>query len=701
VSFVPTDRIKSLCNAGVSLILDQYKRIPRVQPPALSRDRLAQDSPFVTLTNNARRERLKHIVIEAVAPIVDGGRYPVKRIVGEYCAVEADIFGDSPASLAAVVKWRRERDMHFSEAPMTAVGNDRWQGRFPLLENTRYVFTIEAWTRRFDTWSTYFQKKVAAILNVASDLEEGLALLDTLRRQATNSDRILINTYIARISAAVNPEEVVHILSGVELRAVAGRNESRNDAVRYHSILAVTADRPRARYGAWYEIFPRSFSTQPGKHGTFRDAESSLHDIKKMGFNVVYLTPVHPIGITFRKGQNNSLVASTESPGSPWAIGASTGGHTAIEPRLGTIDDFDHFVSVARHLGLEVALDLAIQCSPDHPWVTEHPEWFRHRPDGTIKYAENPPKQYQDIYPLDFDSPDQKRLVQELFRVVLFWIEHGVNIFRVDNPHTKPAAFWEWLIGEVQRQYPEVLFLAEAFTRPKLMRVLAKAGFTQSYTYFTWRNTKAELTEYLTELTQTEMVDYFRPNFFPNTPDILPPILQTGGPPAFKTRLVLAATLSPSYGIYSGYELFENEAIPGTEEYAHSEKYELKTRDWSSSNSFREFISRLNAIRDGNPALQQFANLRFLETDNDHIIFYFKWTEAPTNQILIAVNLDPHNPHHCTAYVPPDALGLNPGQTYEVTDLIAGDTFGWGQRNYIRLDPQVEPAHILRVNVEA
>jgi starch synthase (maltosyl-transferring) len=416
-----------------------------------------------------------------------------------------------------------------------------------------------------------------------------------------------------------------------------------------------------------------------------------------MGFDVVYLTPIHPIGSTYRKGPNNSLIVAPDSPGSPWAIGSSAGGHMAIEPRLGTLDDFDHFVAVAERQGLEIALDFAIQCSPDHPWVTEHPEWFRHRPDGTIKYAENPPKQYQDIYPINFDSPDQKGLIEELRRVVLFWIEHGVKIFRVDNPHTKPVAFWEWLINTVQEKHPEVIFLAEAFTRPKMMKVLAKAGFTQSYTYFTWRNTKAELTEYLTELTQTAMIDYFRPNFFTNTPDILPPILQDGGRPAFKSRLVLAATLSPSYGIYSGYELCENEAIPGTEEYDHSEKYEIKTRDWNRPDSLREFVARLNAIRRGNPALQQFANLRFLTTDNDQIILYSKSSADRSNIILVAVNLDPHHPHHCTAFVPADAIGVAPGQGYAVTDLLTGARYEWSESNYIRLDPQIEPAHLLRV----
>jgi starch synthase (maltosyl-transferring) len=642
-------------------------------------------------------ERLRHIVIEAVTPTVDCGRYPVKRLAGESCVVEADIFSDSPVALAAVIKWRRAQDASFLEAPMVLIDNDRWRGEFPLAENSRYVFAIEAWTRNFTSWREYFIKKATAALDVASDFAEGIALLENIRQRACADDHILITDYIARLRMLSDPRQAVAIISASELAAAIDRNEERADAIIYDHTSAITADRPRARFGAWYEMFPRSAGVQPGFHATLREAEARLPNIREMGFDVVYLTPIHPIGTTYRKGPNNSLTALPDSPGSPWAVGSRAGGHTAIEPRLGTIDDFDHFVAVAERLGLEIALDFAIQCSPDHPWVTEHPEWFRHRPDGTIKYAENPPKQYQDIYPIDFDSPDQKGLFEELRRIVLFWIGHGVKIFRVDNPHTKPVAFWEWLINTVQEKYPEVIFLAEAFTKPKMMRVLAKAGFTQSYTYFTWRNSKAELTDYLTELTRTDMIDYFRPNFFTNTPDILPPILQKGGRPAFKSRLVLAATLSPSYGIYSGYELCENEAIPGTEEYDHSEKYEIRARDWTHPGNLCEFVARINAIRRGNAALQQFANLHFHTTDNDQIILYSKSSGDRSNIILVAVNLDPHQPHHCTAFVSGEAVGVAPGQGYAVTDLITGARYNWGESNYIRLDPQIEPAHILRV----
>jgi starch synthase (maltosyl-transferring) len=460
--------------------------------------------------------------------------------------------------------------------------------------------------------------------------------------------------------------------------------------------LEVIADRPRARFGAWYEIFPRSLG-RPGQLATLREAEHHLPYIRDLGFDVVYVTPIHPIGLTNRKGPNNRLAADGSSPGSPWAIGSPAGGHTAIEPSLGTMADFEHFVVTANRLGLEIALDFAIQASPDHPWVRQHPEWFRHRPDGSIKYAENPPKEYQDIYPINFDTEHQLELIEELRDTVMFWVGHGVKIFRVDNPHTKPVRFWEWLIGTVQAQHPEVVFLAEAFTRPKMMKMLAKAGFSQSYTYFTWRNSKSEITEYLSELADGETVEYFRPNFFANTPDILTDILQTGGRPAFKMRLVLAATLSPSYGIYSGYELCENTAVVGTEEYRDSEKYQIKTRDWDRPGNIKEFVARLNRIRSNNPALHQLPNLQFLPADNDGILFYAKSTPNHSNVLLIAVNLDPSQWHECTVTVPPRVVGILPGQTYRVVDLLTGSAYTWGECNYVRLDPQVEPAHIMRV----
>ncbi|MGH9761411.1 MAG: alpha-1,4-glucan--maltose-1-phosphate maltosyltransferase, partial [Blastocatellia bacterium] len=427
-------------------------------------------------------------------------------------------------------------------------------------------------------------------------------------------------------------------------------------------------------------MFPRSQGTIPGRASTLREAERRLPDIHAMGFDVVYLPPIHPIGMTNRKGANNALAAGVLNPGSPWAIGSDAGGHDAVDPGLGTLADFDHFVNAAQFNGLEVALDFAIQCSPDHPWVRRHPAWFRHRPDGSIKYAENPPKEYQDIYPINFETREQRALMEELRNIVVFWIEHGVKIFRVDNPHTKPVKFWEWLIGEVQGQYLDVIFLAEAFTRPKMMKALAKAGFSQSYTYFTWRNSKTELTEYLTELTQTEMREYFRPNFFTNTPDILTDVLQRGGPAAFKLRLVLAATLSPSYGIYSGFELCENRAVASTEEYQNSEKYEIRVRDWNKPGNIKDLITRVNRIRHENAALWEFENLRFLPADNPAILFYAKLSEDRGNALLIAVNLDPFAWHECTVTVPAD-LGINPSGGYRVTDLLSGAVYTWSERN--------------------
>jgi starch synthase (maltosyl-transferring) len=417
-----------------------------------------------------------------------------------------------------------------------------------------------------------------------------------------------------------------------------------------------------------------------------------------MGFDVVYLAPINPIGRTGRKGPNNRLEAGPDDPGSPWAIGSEHGGHTAIEPALGTLEDFDRFVRAAGALGMEVALDFAIQCSPDHPWVHEHPDWFYRRPDGTIRYAENPPKKYEDIYPLNFDTPDWKKLWEALRGVVRFWVERGVRIFRVDNPHTKPLGFWTWLIDSIQAEHPDAIFLAEAFTRPPMMQALAKRGFTQSYTYFTWRNTKAELVEYLTELTRTEMAMYFRPNFFANTPDILPTILQRGGPPAFKSRLVLAATLSPAYGIYSGFELCENAAMEGREEYLDSEKYEIKVRDWDAPGNIKSFITRINRARRENRALHQFTNLRFLDIDDDQLIAYVKWTADGSDRVLVVVNLDPFAAREGRLHVPPDAVGVGDGEMYDVQDVLTGDRYVWGERNYVRLDPVVgEPAHIFRV----
>ena len=643
----------------------------------------------------------RHILIESVAPSLDCGRYPVKRPAGEACAVEATIFRDGHDVIRARLKWKRKGGERFSAEPMRPVnpGLDWWRGEFPLPEPGRYVFAVEAWTDRYASWLADLKKRVdAGYADVRGELDEGIQLLAEMAEKAQEADWVRLRASQEALKTAQGPGEAYKAASFADLLEAVERHQPRPDLVTLPSLFEVMAVPERGRRGAWYEIFVRSQGAEPGRSGTFRDAERRLTDIREMGFDVVYLAPVHPIGRTKRKGRNNALEAGPADPGSPWAIGSEHGGHMAVEPSLGTLDDFDRFVAAAEAQGIAVALDFAIQASPDHPWVREHPEWFYRRPDGTIKYAENPPKKYEDIYPVNFDSPQREALWEELLRTVLFWIGHGVRIFRVDNPHTKPLAFWEWLIAKVHETHPDAVFLAEAFTRPPMMKALAKLGFTQSYTYFTWRNTKHELTEYLTELTQPGTLDYLVPNFFVNTPDILTEYLQHGGRPAFKARLVLAATLSPAYGIYSGYELLENAAArPGSEEYLDSEKYEIRVRDWNRPGHIKDFIARVNGIRRENPALHRLGGLRFLHADNDQILFYAKRSADGSNILLVAVNLDPHHPHHCTAHVPPGEIGLPAGSRYEVHDLLTGARYEWSERNYVRLDPEAEPAHVLRV----
>lgn len=677
---------------------------------AVVRDETARGRPVAAIH--------QRVVVEHVRPAIDGGRFPIKRTPGEPVVVTADIFADGHDLLAGVLKYRvvnaggTGRDANWLEVPLTALDNDSWTASFVAQEIGRYEYTVEAWIDRFGSWLKGLVAKADASQDVASELLEGAALVeaaagdDTQLRalaEALRSERPQAD----RVAAAREPK------LGELMRAHADRTGS----TTYSPGLAVVVDPERARFSAWYEMFPRSCTPEPSRSGTFREAEARLPEIATMGFDVVYLPPIHPIGTSFRKGRNNSLTPEPGDPGSPWAIGSPDGGHTAIEPGLGTFADFDCFVQTARSLHLQVALDIAFQASPDHPWVREHPEWFRHRPDGSIKYAENPPKKYQDIYPLDFDSKDANGLWQELKRVFLFWAGHGVTIFRVDNPHTKSFRFWEWCIAEVKRDYPEAIFLSEAFTRPKVMRYLAKAGFTQSYTYFTWRNSAQELREYLTELTMTEVRDYMRPNFFANTPDILHEYLQRGGRPAFEVRLVLAATLAASYGIYSGYELCENVAVrPGSEEYLDSEKYQIRIRDWNAPGNIRELIARVNQIRREYPALQFNEGLQFHNTDNPALLWFSKSeparlsrhresggeirhaTPGVGSQIFVVANTDPHNLQHGWIEVPLSDLGLQPDSTYVVEDLLDGTRYTWrGAWNYVRLDPVERMAHILLI----
>lgn len=640
------------------------------------------------------------ILIQAVWPEIDGGRYAVKREVGDALEVSADIFKDGHDTLAAAVLYREKHGVRWQEAPMRLVDNDRWAGSVPLRRNTRYVYTIEAWVDRFETWRSELAKKMDAGQAVSVELDEGRQLVEEALARVEEDDHERLRRILHDVDAAENDDDRAAILQSTLLRRIMARNPDRREAVRYDRELEVVVDRVAARFAAWYEMMARSQGTQPGKSATFKDCEKRLPEIRAMGFDVLYLLPIHPIGRVHRKGPNNSLVAGPNDPGSPYAIGAKEGGHKAVHPELGTLADFRRLVARARELGMEVALDFAIQCAPDHPYVKEHPEWFVFRPDGSIKYAENPPKKYQDIVNVNFHGPHARALWEEWLDVVLFWVGQGVTIFRVDNPHTKPVPFWEWLIRRVQDEHPEVIFLSEAFTRPKMMKTLAKAGFTQSYTYFTWRNFKQELTDYLTELSQSESKEYFRPNFFPTTPDILPFYLQTGGRPAFVIRFVLAATLSSVYGLYNGYELCENAAIPGKEEYLNSEKYEYKVWDWDRPGNIKDVIARVNRIRRENPALHEFENLRFYDSDDDSVLFYGKMTLDRSNMVFVAVNLDPFDAREAELRFPLDDMGVPPGETFEVEELLSGRRHLWrGARHTVRLDPQVNPAEIYRVTV--
>jgi starch synthase (maltosyl-transferring) len=642
--------------------------------------------------------RTPRIAIERVYPELDCGRFPVKRIVGEPLEVWADIFRDGHDVIGAALLLRAADEEAWREVPMRHFDNDRWTGAAVLERNIRYAYTIEAWADVFASWRQDTVKKVDAGQNVDLDLIEGRAIVEAAAARAEAPDRETLRDAIDSFNRTADAAERASILLTDKMRALMGRWGAREDRSFYDKELPLTVDRPEARFAAWYEMFPRSQGTEPGRGATFDDCIARLPFVEAMGFDVVYLVPIHPIGRINRKGPNNSLHASPHDPGSPYAIGGREGGHCAVHPELGTLGDFRRFVGACRKANMEVALDFAIQCSPDHPWIAEHPDWFVFRPDGTIKHAENPPKKYQDIVNVNFDSPDREGLWAELRDVLLFWVEQGVKIFRVDNPHTKPLPFWEWVIAEIQREHPDVIFLAEAFTRPKMMQRLAKVGYTQSYTYFTWRNTKAELTEYLTELTQTEMREYYRPNFFANTPDILPPFLQKGGRPAFMIRLILAATLSTTYGIYNGFELCENAAIPNTEEYAHSEKYEYKVWDWDRPGNIKDLVTKVNAIRRENPALHEFLNLRFHGCDNDAVLFYGKSTADGANRILIAVNLDPAAPHAANLQLPLEELGIADDASFEVEELIGGTRQRWrGRTQRVELDPRTVPAAIFRI----
>jgi starch synthase (maltosyl-transferring) len=638
------------------------------------------------------------VVIEGVRPEIDCGRFPIKRTVGEAVVVTADIFAEGHDVVAAVLRHGPLGGTNWTEVPMSELGNDRWTGKFTVESPGRHGYTLQAWVDDFATWRRDLFKKVNAGQDVSSELLEGAEQLGEAAERAGGQDAERLRLHAKILGQGGDSGERIKVAFDPELASLMARHVDRSRATSYAKELGVMVERERARYGAWYEMFPRSCSPEPGRHGTFKDVEERLPYVVGMGFDVLYLPPIHPIGMSFRKGPNNTLTPGPHDPGSPWAIGSAEGGHKAVLPELGTLEDFDRLVGRAKDLGLEIALDIAFQCSPDHPYVKEHPEWFRHRPDGTIKYAENPPKKYQDIYPIDFESSDWKALWEELRDVVLFWVSHGVKIFRVDNPHTKAFPFWEWLIREVWDRHPDTIFLAEAFTRPKVMKYLAKSGFSQSYSYFTWRTTKEDLTEYFTELTQTEVAEYMRPNLFANTPDILHESLQSGGRPAFQTRLVLAATLGATYGIYGPpFEQCEGTPVrPGSEEYLDSEKYQCRHWNLDQPGTLRYFVNRVNSIRRDNPALHFDRNLRFFHISNPSMIAYGKTTHDRSDTILVVVNLDPHHTQEGWIQFPFGEYGLN--DSYQVHDLLSDARYDWrGEWNFVRLDPHVCPAHIFRV----
>jgi starch synthase (maltosyl-transferring) len=644
-------------------------------------------------------EGRRRVVIEGVRPEVDSGRFPIKRVVGESVAVEADIFADGHDQIGALVRYRNADAREWSETPMRALGNDRWRGEFAVDRLGRFVYTVVAWVDGFLSWRHEFERRRDES-DIALALEAGAGLVEAAAGRASGPAQRWLADTAKRLAGSEPLERRRELALSDELAAEMRRYPDRGLQSQYELELEVTVGRARARFSSWYELFPRSPTDPKVEHGTLQQCIERLPYVASMGFDVLYLPPVHPIGKTNRKGPNNALVAASDDPGCPWAIGADEGGHKAVHTELGTLEEFRRLREAAEGYGIEVALDIAFQCSPDHPYVREHPEWFRRRPDGTVQYAENPPKKYEDIYPFDFETPDWRGLWNELKSVFEFWIEQGVRIFRVDNPHTKAFGFWQWVIDEIGSKHPDVIFLSEAFTRPRVMHRLAKLGFTQSYTYFTWRNTKHEIIEYLTELTQHTSREYLRPNLWPNTPDILHEYLQFGGRPAFVARATLAATLSASYGIYGpAFELLENTPRePGSEEYHASEKYQVRHWDLDRPDSLAEFVGRLNRIRRENAALQSDWSLRFHDVDNPELICYSKSTPDMTNIVLVVVNLDAHHKQSGFVEVPLEQWGMDAGQVYQVHDMLSDARYLWhGSRNYVELDPQGAQSHVFRV----
>ncbi len=640
------------------------------------------------------------VLIENIRPSVDAGLFPLKRIVGEAIIAEADVFSDGHDTVIALLRYKHRSHQAWTETPMEFLGNDHWRATFKLDQEGIYDYTVVAWVDHLLSWLSGFRKKAESQAELGVELLIGANLLESAAPRASKEVADKIEEFVLRLRNAELPEEERKNLAlSNEFAQLAAALPDRNHEATYSPIPSVIVERERARYSAWYELFPRSWGSEPGKHGTFKDCERVLPDVARMGFNVLYLPPIHPIGVAYRKGKNNTLVTEPGDVGSPWAIGSAEGGHKAVHPELGTLADFKKFIKKSKEFGLEIALDIAFQCSPDHPYVKEHPQWFKWRPDGTVQYAENPPKKYQDVLPFNFETEDWEALWLELRSVFQFWAEQGVRIFRVDNPHTKTIDFWRWCIQSLKEEFPDTLFLSEAFTRPRLKYRLAKNGFSQGYTYFTWRHHKEEIQTYLTELTRSEVKDYFRPNFWPNTPDILMPELAHAGRPAFIARLILAATLSSNYGIYGpAYELCVSDLYHGKEEYAWSEKYELKWWDVNAHGNLREIIARINHIRERHPALHHTNNLSFVSNDNMSLISYIKATDDRSDIVLTVVNLDYYWAQSGHINLPLESLGIGSSETYTVHDMLAGGKYLWqGARNFIRLDPHVCPAHIFHL----
>jgi starch synthase (maltosyl-transferring) len=647
----------------------------------------------MTIANGRQR-----VIIAHISPVVENGSYPAKAVVNEDLVISADIFSDGHDEVSASVLIRHKKERSWKELPLTLIGNDHWELPVRLVKEGIYQFRVQAWIDHFTTWKKGLLKKHTAGQPLDIEIQIGAAIIEQASQRAKGKERKLLEEWISSLPQ-MSVEDVIRAIADEELSKAMYTSRNPELVTTDPGIYEIESERTKAGFSTWYELFPRSAAQEPGKHGTFSDVKKLLPRIAEMGFDVLYIPPIHPIGEMKRKGKNNSLVAAEGDPGSPWAIGSKDGGHQSIHPELGTLKEFQSLVKEALKYDIEIALDIAFQCAPDHPFVQEHPQWFRWRPDGTVQYAENPPKKYEDILPFDFETEDWENLWIALKDIIEYWIGKGVTIFRIDNPHTKSLAFWEWAITTIRKKNPHIIFLAEAFTRPRIMEQLAKAGFNQSYTYFTWRNTKKELEEYLTELTQTGKRYYFRPNFWPNTPDILPPGLTQGGENAHIMRLILAGTMSSNYGLYGpAYEFGLTEPMPGKEEYNHNEKYEIKHWDWNRYTRIGELITRLNRIRKQHPALQSTWNIRFAETDNDQVICYTKAAEEENDLLIIAVNLDPFNTQSATVKLPLEKLGIPHDQPFLVRDLLSGDKYTWqGEYNYVRLDPYEMPAHLFKV----